>query len=161
MIRKSYKFFTKYRFLRFALVGGISFIIDIGVNAFVVFALQMQNHELESAIANFISVPTSLAFNFTFSRSWTFKAKGQRARQQLWKFTSLHVFNLLLTTLIISGLVWFKSQLDLGLEDEFIQTIAAFVVKVCFTFTNFLIYKFWIFPDRDVVVDSNQRVRSN
>lgn len=149
MFKKLYDKIFKHSFFRFAFVGGISFLIDIGVNALIVILLQMENHELESAIANMISVPTSLIFNFTFSRSWTFKAQGQKARRQLIKFVSLHVFNLILTTIIISSLVWFKSQLNLNLEDEGIQTLAAFVVKVCFTFTNFLIYKFWIFPDKN------------
>lgn len=115
--------------LKFLLVGGLSFAIDL--------ALLVVLHEVFGVglwLATPIAFLTSLIFNFLLQRIFTFKATNRRHASFI-RYAILVVFNTLATDLIVNTF----ANLDLTYT-------AGKVVATALTMVwNFYLYKFWIF----------------
>jgi putative flippase GtrA len=116
--------------LRFLLVGGASFAIDLGLLVILheVFGVDLW-------IATPIAFLVSLGFNFFVQRSFTFQSSA-RAHVSFLKYGALVVFNLVATDLIVNVFDYW------GLAYTFGKVFAT----VATTLWNFLLYKYWIFP---------------
>ncbi|HEX9804736.1 MAG TPA: GtrA family protein, partial [Candidatus Dojkabacteria bacterium] len=123
----------------------------------------------ESIIAKLVSSSIAMVYNFTLSRKWTFKSTGQKKREQFIKFSSLTVFNYILSSLILGGIVYIIHSIAPSVENEhslilndsnlstilsigfkpitLIQIIANLVVIIVFAVWNYYLYKKWIFKD--------------
>lgn len=122
--------FLERRVVRFLVVGGLSFAIDLG--------LLMILHEV-AGVALWIATPvafvTSLVFNFLMQRLYTFKATN-KGHVSAFKYGALVVFNIVATDAIV--LLFAESGLTYA---------AGKVVSTALTMVwNFYIYKYWIFP---------------
>ncbi|WP_237685718.1 MULTISPECIES: GtrA family protein [Arthrobacter] len=122
--------FLRHRVVRFLIVGGLSFAIDLG--------LLMILHEA-AGVALWIATPvafiTSLVFNFLMQRIYTFRATN-KGHVSAAKYGTLVVFNILATDAIVL----------LFAQTEFTYAVGKVVSTALTMVWNFFIYKYWIFP---------------
>ena len=130
-------FLHRSPFLKFLIVGVLSFALDLG--------LLVGLHEglnVSLVIATPIAFLTSLIFNFALQRSFTFRAMNSRSVSAA-KYISLVIVNVVVTDLIVTGF----DRLDWA------YGIGKVVATVLTTGWNFLLYRHWIFrhePAQDV-----------
>ncbi len=88
--------------VRFGIVGGIGFVVNLAVYALCVHVLGIDYH-LAAVLAWFVAVVN----NFVLNRHWTFDARGDRARFQAVRFLIVSLvalgFSLLLLTLLVES----------------------------------------------------------
>ena len=88
--------------VRFGLVGGIGFVVNLAVYTLLVHALGA-----DYRVANVIAWLIAVLNNFVLNRHWTFDASGGRARSQAIRFLVVSLvaeaFSLLLLTLFVEG----------------------------------------------------------
>ena len=118
--------------MKFLLVGGLSFAIDFGLLVLL--------HEAFGVllwIATPIAFITSLIFNFAAQRTFTFAATN-KVGAGAGKYAALVIFNVFASALIVTG---FES-LGLG------YAAGKITATVLMTAWNFLLYKYWVFPNK-------------
>jgi putative flippase GtrA len=115
--------------VKFLLVGGASFAIDLGI-----LALLHEVGRVDLWLATPIAFLTSLVFNFLVQRKFTFQS-GVRAHVSALKYGALVVFNLVATDVIVNVIADAGQSYAIG---KVISTVAT-------TVWNFLLYKHWIF----------------
>lgn len=120
---------------RYLLVGGLAFLIDVGLLALL--------HEVLHVPLT-ISTPTafllSFALTFVLQRTLTFKTDA-RVFSSAVKYTLLVIFNTVATTGIVAG------SAALGLPWMWGKVIAV----ASTTIWNYFAYRYWIFPHRPSV----------
>ncbi|MEO5781310.1 MULTISPECIES: GtrA family protein [Arthrobacter] len=129
MIRRLQMVVANGYLVKFLVVGGASFAIDLGLLALL--------HEVGGVdlwIATPIAFLVSLVFNFLVQRKFTFQSSG-RADVSLLKYCALVVFNVIATDVVVIVVDGAGYPYALG---KVIATIAT-------TVWNFLLYKHWIF----------------
>ena len=115
--------------IKFLLVGGASFAVDLGL-----LALMHEVFGVDLWIATPIAFIASLVFNFALQRSFTFRARN-RSHVSLVKYLALVVFNILATDVIVNGFdAW---GIPYGIGKAFATVLT--------TAWNFWLYKVWIF----------------
>lgn len=116
--------------LKFLLVGGLSFAIDLGLLVIL--------HEVFGVglwIATPVAFLVSLIFNFLLQRIFTFKATN-RSHSSFIRYAILVVFNTVATDFIVNTF----ANLDLT------YTAGKVVATASTMAWNFFLYKYWIFP---------------
>jgi putative flippase GtrA len=138
------------RFLRFAIVGSIGAIIDIGV-----FNLLTGPFHLPALTAQAFSFSIAVLNNFTWNRVWTYPdARSKPFTRQFIQFIIVSVLGLGIRTLIFDRL----EELAIGLarqvfpanflSPEFIGhnfTLASVIVIILFW--NFIVNRYWTYND--------------
>jgi putative flippase GtrA len=88
--------------VRFGLVGGVGFVVNVAVYALFVHAVGL-DYRAASVVAWLVAVIN----NFVLNRSWTFDAREGRAHFQAIRFLFVSLvaeaFSLLLLTLLVEG----------------------------------------------------------
>jgi len=117
--------------VRFAIVGGVGFIVNLAV-----YALLVHGFGVEYLIANIAAWLVAVTNNFVLNRHWTFDAGAGRAHRQAGRFLTVSLMaeavSLLLLTLFVA-----VAHLD---------KVAAQALAVgCATPLNFLGNKLWSF----------------
>jgi putative flippase GtrA len=141
VLRRHSKILLGSELARFIIVGGISFVIDLG--------LLMLLHEVflvDLLIATPIAFLTSLAFNYALQRVFTFRAENGRSVSFI-KYCLLVAFNTFAVDVIVNFADWLGAGYQIG---KVIATILT-------TAWNFLLYKHWIFKSgagKKVAVDN-------
>ena len=141
MLRRHSKILLGSELARFIIVGGVSFVIDLG--------LLMLLHEVflvDLLIATPVAFLTSLAFNYALQRAFTFRAENGKSVSFV-KYCLLVAFNTLAVDVIVNFIDWLGAGYQVG---KVIATILT-------TAWNFLLYKHWIFKSgagKPVVVDN-------
>ena len=97
------------RFIKFAIVGGIGFLIDTGTLYFLVFALGMDG-DAQRPVAKAISFMLAVISNFTWNRLWTYpESRSKPLGKQMAQFFVMNLvglgINLVVFTLVDSVLV--------------------------------------------------------
>lgn len=125
------------RLLRFLLVGGLSFALDLGL-----LILLHEGFGVDLWIATPIAFLSSLVFNFLIQRSFTFKSTRGRGSSMI-RYGVLVIFNTLMTDVIVN----LFHNLDLTYT-------AGKVVATALTMVwNFFLYKHWVFHSSASVAD--------
>lgn len=123
------------QFIKFCLIGAMSFLIDAGI--YLVLTRFLAVYYLLAKIISFILAAINSYF---FNRSWTFRSKNPRIKQEFIKFLIVATIGLGLNSLIMFLTVsWLKLNDILGL------IIATFIVM----FWNFTANKIWTFKDKE------------
>lgn len=117
---------------RYLLVGGLAFLVDIGLLAFF--------HEILGwPLA--VSTPTafllSFALTFVLQRQLTFQTSAKVVGSAV-RYTLLVIFNAVATTFIVAG------GAAIGLPWEWAKVVAVASTTVW----NYFAYRYWIFPRR-------------
>lgn len=149
MILSSQK--ERARFFRFAIVGSIGAIIDIGL-----FNLLIQLFKIPALTAQAFSFSIAVISNFTWNRLWTYPdARGKPLSKQLFQFVTVSVLGLLLRTLIFDSLE--GALINLGhqvLPPGFLfsaevighnLTLASVIIIILFW--NFIVNRYWTYND--------------
>jgi putative flippase GtrA len=121
-----------WQLVRFAVVGGAGFVINVAVYALLVHGIGVQY-----LAANVLAWLVAVTNNFVLNRHWTFDARHHgRAHKQAMRFLTVSLvaeaFSLLMLTLFVEGA---------GLEKVLAQALAV----GCATPLNFLGNKLWSF----------------
>jgi putative flippase GtrA len=123
--------------VRFGLVGGIGFVINLAVYTLCVHGFGIDYH-----VAAVIAWVVAVANNFVMNRHWTFDASGGRARFQAVRFVAVSLVALGFSLLLLVVFV----------EDAGMPKVAAQALAVAASMPlNFLGNKLWSFrtqPDR-------------
>jgi putative flippase GtrA len=122
---------TWWELLKFGLVGGSGYLINLGVFAFLSGNLGV--HHLIAAIGAFC---VAFGSNFFWNRHWTFGAADGHAGFQAMRFFTVSVAALLINLAVLEALVGGTSLGDLSAQ--------AIAVAVAMPF-NFLGNKLWTF----------------
>jgi putative flippase GtrA len=120
-----------WQLLKFGLVGGSGYLINLGVFAFL--SSNLGVHHLIAAVGAFVVAVSS---NFFWNRHWTFAAGDGHAGFQAARFFAVSVAALLINLVVLEALVGGTSMGDL--------TAQAIAVAVAMPF-NFLGNKLWTF----------------
>jgi putative flippase GtrA len=120
-----------WQLLKFGLVGGSGYLINLGVFAFLSGNLGV--HHLVAAVGAFVVAVSS---NFFWNRHWTFAAGHGHAGFQAARFFAVSVAALLINLIVLEALVGETTMGELAAQ--------AIAVAVAMPF-NFLGNKLWTF----------------
>jgi putative flippase GtrA len=120
-----------WQLLRFGLVGGSGYLVNLGV-----FALLSSNLGMHHAIAAIGAFCVAVTSNFFWNRHWTFAAGDGHAGFQAARFFAVSLAALLINLVVLEALVGETSLGDLSAQ--------AIAVAVAMPF-NFLGNKLWTF----------------
>ncbi|WP_427130230.1 GtrA family protein [Pseudarthrobacter sp. S9] len=129
LVRRLQTFVRNGYLVKFLVVGGASFAIDLGL-----LALLHEVGRVDLWIATPVAFLASLVFNFFVQRKFTFQS-GTRAHVSFLKYGALVVFNVVATDVIV----------NLIAGSGYSYAIGKIIATVATTAWNFLLYKHWIF----------------
>lgn len=115
--------------IKFLIVGGLSFAIDLGT-----LALLHEVFDVVLWLATPIAFIISLLFNFGVQRSFTFRSTNRRDVSFL-KYIALVVFNIGATDVIVNVLAGIGISYAIG---KVVSTVLTMI-------WNYLLYRHWIF----------------
>lgn len=131
--------------IKFCIVGGLNFLVDIGIFNALLFTLLSD----APMVAKAISVSVATIFSWVVNRNWTFK--GQETDRRLKELIGFIVVNILgaLPALIC---LWISHHL-LGLTSALADNISGNVIGLIIgTIVRYVCYKFFVFTgDKDQV----------
>jgi len=117
--------------VRFSLVGGVGFVVNLAV-----YALLVRGFGVEYLLANVLAWLVAVTNNFVLNRHWTFDARHTRAHRQAVRFLTVSLIAEAFTLLVLTALV----------EGAGLDKVAAQALAVgCATPLNFLGNKLWSF----------------
>lgn len=117
-------------FGRFLTVGGLSYLVDVGV---LVVLDSWAGWSVPAATTG--AYLAAFVFTFTLNRLWVFRAGDGAATGQVFRYLVLVGINYLLTLGIVVGLT------ELGVAVVVAKTVATGVIAV----GNFVVYRAWVF----------------
>ncbi len=144
------------RFLKFAVVGAVGFVVDFGVFNLLLLLLRPGDGSPLIAGAATISFLAAVVNNFTWNRYWTYPdSRSKSIVRQLVQFTGVSVFTWVVRTVILlilqpilSGLIgsvfthWDEHTLV-----SVSSSMALVIVVIIVMFLNFFINRFWTYND--------------
>lgn len=134
------------RFLKFAVVGTIGFMVDFGL-----LYILKEFVGLPTIIANTLSFCAAVVSNFTLNRYWTYPdSRSKKLSAQLIQFTLVSLIGLFINDIIVVLLEHpFQSLLDTGFTFLPIAGYipAKIVATVVVLFWNFFINRRWTYND--------------
>lgn len=119
------------KFFKFALVGLVSFFIDMGVTYWV-----KEKTRYGQYVANTCGFIVAVSFNFTMNRSWTFNSHDQNIQGQFMWYIASMLFGLLISNVLI----YFLNEK--GKINFYIAKLLATAVVMVW---NFVVNNLWIF----------------
>ena len=152
------------RFIKFAFVGLLGFIIDFGVVFLLQASLLPPVSEINVAVATTIAFILAVCSNFIWNRWWTYPdSRSYSIRRQLTQFTIVSViggtaraiwnaatfafFGALSTSLVQAALpAYYPSAMD---QRKLGTMIAMFIGVIIVMFWNFLANRYWTYNDVD------------
>ena len=152
------------RFIKFAFVGLLGFVIDFGAVFLLQASLLPPDSEINVAIATTIAFVLAVCSNFIWNRLWTYPdSRSYSIRRQLTQFTIVNViggtaraiwnaasfafFGMLSTSLVQ---VVFPAYSPSSLDQQKLGTmIAMFIGVIIVMFWNFLANRYWTYNDVD------------
>lgn len=128
---------------RFLAVGGLAYLVDVGLSNYLVFALDGQGPLMDQPLAaKVISTVASMVVAWLGNRLWTFgdRDKGSKRRE----FALFLLVNLVAMLLALAplGVTWYL----LGMRDTLSYNLSANVLGMALAMTfRFLAYRSWVF----------------
>lgn len=140
------------RFLKFAVVGTIGFVVD-----FSTYNLVRNLIGFSPEVSSMISFSVAVLSNFLFNRFWTYPdSRSKPIVQQLISFAVVNVAGLLIRTVIFSLIHEPMSELFAQVIPDFMispgilgENISLAIVVVIVMFWNFFANRYWTYNDVD------------
>jgi putative flippase GtrA len=131
----------------FLLVGGVGFVIDVGV--FNILRTTIFTGHDGPIVAKVISTSLAIVANWVGNRYWTFRAERRRgSRAQVVREAVEFGLVSVAGSLIALGCLW-VSHYALGYTSLLADNVATNVVGLALgTAFRFVLYRFWVFGDR-------------
>lgn len=133
--------------IRFLIIGSsafaINFIVYQSLLALLDYFVETDSEVLRAVIVGgpfLIAYVVAYIFNFYMSKKWTFKNSSPKTGSQAFKFLLVNTFNALSGSVVIAVLENFGLT-PLLAHPLFVATEAIW---------SFLLYKFWVFKERDI-----------
>jgi len=117
--------------VRFGLVGGVGFVVNLAV-----YALLVRGFAVVYLAANVVAWLVAVTNNFVLNRHWTFDARHERAHRQAVRFLAVSLMSEAFTLLVLTLLVE-QGGLD--------KVLAPALAVGCAMPLNFLGNKLWSF----------------
>lgn len=130
-----------YKFIIFGFVGGIAGLIDWGV--FNLMAVILGKDFVMLQISRLLGIATSMIWNFSVNRNFTFKAKHEKIKVQLPKWLVLYAATSLINFVIFSGVI---SLIGTNFWERNIAFLCGWAISIPL---NFIGSMFWIFRKKD------------
>ena len=135
------------RFLKFAVVGTIGFVVDFGT-----LTLLIELFGLPTLVANTISFSAAVVSNFTLNRYWTYPdSRSKSIQSQLGQFVLINLLGLGLNSVILFLLESpFNQLIDLvhfGILSGRGYWPAKMVATIVVLFWNFFANRYWTYGD--------------
>ncbi len=128
---------TLKQFIKFGIVGFLSFLVDAGIYLIVTRYLFVFY-----IIAKMISFVLAATNSYIFNRAWTFRSKNAQIGQEFSKFFIISAIGLGLNSLIMF----------LAVDKIKLHDLVSLVIATALTmFWNFTANKFWTFRERQAV----------
>lgn len=151
------------RFLKFAFVGVIGAMIDVGIfNLLGLTILPASEGRINVVIAASVSFVCAVLSNFTWNRYWTYpdsrsrpilQQLGQFALVSLTGWTGRSIWLFLATDFVTRVVTSTLTSLGVGLEANLMAQLGATVAVLMGIFVimiwNFLVNRFWTYNDVD------------
>jgi putative flippase GtrA len=131
------------QFARFGVVGGIGFLLDLGVFNLLLFTVFDSTRVHEGPIlAKIVSTIVAIVFNWVGNRFWTFREhRGTQLLREGVEFGVVSIGGLLIGL----GCLWI-SHYALGLDSKLADNISSNVVGLALgTAFRFALYRLWVF----------------
>jgi putative flippase GtrA len=131
------------QFARFGVVGGLGFLIDLGVfNLLINTVLSASEVHEGPVFAKIISATLAIIFNWIGNRHWTFRRhRGRRLWREGIEFAIVSVGGLLIGLACL-----FVSHYLLGFTDKLADNISSNVIGLGLgTLFRFTFYRLWVF----------------
>lgn len=150
------------RFIKFAFVGALGFVIDIGTVVILQNTLLPPESNQKVVLANSIAFVLAVCSNFIWNRLWTYPdSRSHSARRQLIQFGIVSVIGLVIRNLWINGAYEQLGQLSTSilqsafadyapdlLDQNKLGTTIALVFGVLIVMVwNFVANRFWTYND--------------
>ncbi|MCB2180137.1 GtrA family protein [bacterium] len=140
------------RFLKFAVVGTIGFVVD-----FSTYNLVRNLIGFSPEVSSIISFSVAVLSNFLFNRYWTYPdSRSKPIVQQLAAFSLVNVAGLIIRTLIFSlihepmGELFAQVLPNFALSPQVLgENISLAIVVVIVMFWNFFANRYWTYNDVD------------
>ncbi|MFM6974656.1 MAG: GtrA family protein [Agromyces sp.] len=131
--------------VKFGVVGGIGYIIDVAIfNALVIAGQNSGNTAFffTSLGAKTVSTSVAILFNWVGNRYWVFRAHRRRdVGREFLEFVAVSVGGMIISLAVL----WFTHHV-LGLRSLIVDNIAANVVGLGLgTVFRFVLYRFWVY----------------
>lgn len=150
------------RFIKFAFVGALGFVIDVGAVIILQNTLLPPENDQNVLLANSIGFVLAVCSNFIWNRVWTYPdSRSNSIRRQLTQFGIVSVIGLVIRNLWISGAYERLGQLsttliqgvfadyapDLLDQNKLGTTIALVIGVLIVMIWNFVANRFWTYSD--------------
>ena len=131
-----------HQFVKFCIVGAVSFAIDFGISFVLVFYAGVG-----LILAKTISFTLAVTNGFYWNRRWTFQAVGRRRqRDQYAMFFAVNIIGWILNVGIVNGIVEVAADPSASkLKREIVFLAATLVATAVVVFWNFFANKHWTF----------------
>jgi putative flippase GtrA len=158
------------RFLKFLVVGGIGFVVDLGTLVILQATILPPTNRINVIIATTIAFLAAIASNFTWNRVWTYPdSRSRSVTRQVAQFTFISVIGWLGRTLWISltylplgaflmpillpviRIVAASYQPTVTGEARMGSIVAQIIGVVVVMFWNFFANRYWTYSDVDEV----------
>lgn len=136
-----------YQFAKFVLVGGLNFLIDMGVLNFLVFATGVSTGFVQSGFKA-LSFFTALVNSYIWNKFWTFKRKStESVGKEFLQFVVVSAIGFGINVGVDYVFVNMVEPFG-GLEPKTWAQFAAMMAAVAALFWNFIGYKFIVFDQK-------------
>jgi putative flippase GtrA len=143
----SKRWLTFYQFGKFVLVGGLSFLVDLGVLNLLIFLTGIAAGWFYSVFKG-VSFAVAVINSYFFNKFWTFRVTGDQSISKIGKefigFLVVSLIGMGINNLAASLIVnWLGPQW--GLTENLWANIGAVSASFLAMFWNFIGYKFFVF----------------
>lgn len=150
------------RFIKFAFVGALGFVIDVGSVIILQNSLLPPENDQNVLLANSIGFVLAVCSNFIWNRVWTYPdSRSYSVRRQLTQFAIVSVIGLVIRNLWISGAYEYFGQLSTAIlqgaisdyapqlidQNKLGTTIALVFGVLIVMMWNFIANRFWTYSD--------------
>ncbi len=130
---------------KFALVGGVNFLLDLGVLNLFIFLTSIASGPFYSVFKG-VSFITAVINSYLLNKFWTFsdQAQNKRVTKEFLSFIVVSLIGLFINNIVASFLVNFVGP-QAGISENLWASIGAIIASFVGMFWNFVGYKFIVF----------------
>ncbi len=134
-----------YKFVKFGEVGGLNWLVDLGVLNILIMITGFSTGIYFSVFKG-ISFVVSATNSYFWNKNWVFdKSKTKDVGKEVGKFGVSTISGLVFNVLVASLILYFGKNVLSGFDDKNWANIAAVGGSLSAMIFNFVLYKFWVF----------------